>query len=121
LFKQLQGVVERHAEIANRRLKLGMSKQELARAEIVGPLVDEGDRGAAQTVGAEERVIEPDEIVPRVEQARIMAGGHWLFLAATATEQPIAIPHGAHLQPPQQSLSRRLRQFEHDRPAGRVA
>ncbi len=43
LLGQDQSVIDLDAEIANRALQLGMTKQELAGAQIAGPLVDQRD------------------------------------------------------------------------------
>lgn len=114
LLGQFLRVVKFHAEFANCHLELRVPKQELASSQIASPLVDQGDFRAAQTVGAEQRVIEPGKVQPVVEQARVLAGGHGLSRFASAREEPIAITRRANSQPSHNRLTRCLRQLENN-------
>jgi hypothetical protein len=58
LLGESKRVIDLNAEIADRALELGMTKQQLAGAQVSRPLVDERDLCSPQAVSAIQRSVE---------------------------------------------------------------
>src|SRR3546814_20944714 len=70
-----------------------MAEQELNGSEIAGPPGDQVGLRSSKGVGAKESRLQSDPLEPVVQQARILAGGHWLA-AATGKQPKPGLPLG---------------------------
>src|SRR3546814_20677435 len=70
-----------------------MAEQELNGSEIAGPPGDQVGLRSSKGVGAKESRLQSDPLESVVQQARILAGGHWLA-AATGKQPKPGLPLG---------------------------
>jgi hypothetical protein len=89
LFRYRQGVIYLNAQIPDRALDFGMTKQELDSSKIARAPVDQGSLCASQGVRPKQPWIQPDAANPPRNKARILAGCYAGFGTTTTREQEL--------------------------------
>lgn len=89
LLGDLDCVIDLDAEVANRALDLGMSKQELDRAQIASAAVDQNRLRPSQRVGAELCRIEPNAGHPILNEPGVLSRCQALRTIASTDEQEL--------------------------------
>ena len=74
LLRDLEGVIDFDAEIPHRRLELGVPKQQLHGAQVLGAPVDQRRLGPAHRVGAVVGTVQPKFIDSMPEDPGVLAG-----------------------------------------------
>ncbi len=86
LFSYCKRIVDLDAEVANGTLDLGMPKQELNRAQIASPLVDQCRLGPPKGMRPKQRRVETDANNPFRQQPRLLPRRQRPFRSAPAEE-----------------------------------
>ena len=89
LLRNGQSVVDLNAEIPNGALDLPMAQQELDRAQISGPAVDERCLGSPQRMRPEEARVQADSGNPLGYQPRVLSGRHGGARATAAGKEEL--------------------------------
>ena len=118
LLGQDQGIVDLDAEAAHGALQLGMAEQELAGPQVARPLVDEGDLGPAQAMGAVAGRVEAGQGDPVVDETAVLPRRDVVSRVAPAREQPVARPRAPLHQPSRERAAGRLGHLERHGSAG---
>ncbi len=74
LLGHLQGVVHLDAEVTDRAFELGMSEQQLDRAQVLGPAVDQGRLRSPQRMRSVLRAVQSYLPHPAIHNPRVLSG-----------------------------------------------
>ena len=117
LLRDLDGIVDFDAKIANSAFDLRMAEQELDCTQVPGPPVDQHRLCSTQRVGAELGRIETDAGHPLPDKSGILSGGQSARGIAATGEQELAGLSAGQSQILVDSLSCLIGQLEPDGPA----
>ena len=109
---QLQGVFDINAKIADSALDLGMTEQDLHRAQVARRLVDDRGFGASKGVSTVILGLEADADDPLANEAGILPRAHVPHIVVTAWEDEIVQCAATALEPSEQGLAGRLDKLE---------
>jgi hypothetical protein len=90
LFRYCERVIDFDAEIPNRALDLGMSRQELNRPQVARSSIDQRSFRAAEGMGTKQPRVLPNTSDPLGDEAGILASGHAAISTAMTGEQELA-------------------------------
>ena len=116
-LRDLYGVIDLDAEVANRALDLRVSEQKLYGPEIPGAPVDQRGLGSAQRVRAELQGIETNACDPLADEASILPRRKPAVGSTPAAEQKLSGMTACHPQILVDGLPSLLGQLEPDGPA----
>jgi len=83
LLSNLDGIIHFYAEVAHGALDLGVPKQELHRAQVSSPAINQHRLRAPQRVGTELGRIESDAGDPLMDKARVLPSREPVFSIAS--------------------------------------
>jgi hypothetical protein len=118
LLREPERVIYFHSEVANGRLDLRVTEQQLDCSQVAGLPMELCDLGSSQRMGTEAAVIEPDVADPPMDDACVMSGRNVWAPMRPAPKQVTASIEWLASQQTFDRLSCHLRDFKLHRPTG---
>lgn len=104
---QTERVLDVDAQVPDRAVELGVTEQDLHRAQVAGLPIDERHLGAPERIRAIGRRLEADLYQPPLQELRVLARGAAAPLIAPARKQRLVEATAALAVPLQRPLSTR--------------